>query len=483
MYYKRKEKILFRQYETFGYITDNRNFGYKLLNHSENHIGDKILSEIGSLFISILGKNTLSLQELVIEICKKFPDIDSKIIKKDANEFFDSLVKDGFLVSGKSKEECNKKDIRFSYQKAVKNLRNQFTKEFSNKNKSTQEYFEEYYKGKSQLTNVHIEIISKCNERCIHCYIPHEDKINQIAPNQFNKILEQCVKLNVLHITISGGEPMMHREFCNFLKKCRELDFSVNVLSNLTILTDEIIEEMKLNPLLGVQTSLYSMNPSIHDNITQTKGSFDKTKKSILRLIDEDIPLQISCPIIKENKNCFDDVVNWSKNKGVYAGDDFIIIAKYNHSTQNLNCRLSIEEIEKIMIEKSKNDNNYIANIIEEAKNNTKYSPEDYVCSVCESTLCISDNGNVYPCAGWQDYVVGNINNNSILEIWEKSEKVNYLRNLKKDAFPKCLKCSDKEYCTMCMVRNANESAGGDPLHVNEYFCKIAELHKKIALN
>lgn len=481
MYYKRKAKILFRQYDSFGYITDNRNFGYKLLNSSENHIGDKILSEVGALFISILGKDIMSLNDLVDKICQKFPEINTNIIEQDATEFYNSLVEDGFLVSGKTKNECETKDIKFSYKNNLVEIVEDSNKIGLKHDKSTQEYFEDYFNGKPQLTNAHIEIISKCNERCVHCYIPHEQKISQITSDLFNKIIEQCKKLNLLHITISGGEPMLHKEFCNFLKKCREFDFSVNVLSNLTLLTDEIIEEMKLNPLLGVQSSLYSMNPEIHDNITQTKGSFEKTKNSILRLIEQDIPLQISCPIIKQNKNCYTDVVNWSRNNGVYAGDDYIIIARYNHSTQNLSCRLSIKEIEDVIIEKSKIDKNYIENIKAEAKQNTNYAPDDYVCSVCESTLCISDNGNVYPCAGWQDYVVGNIFQNSLQEIWEKSEKVNYLRNLRKKEFPKCLQCSDKEYCTMCMVRNANEDYNGDPLVVNEYFCDIAKLNKKIA--
>ena len=32
----------------------------------------------------------------------------------------------------------------------------------------------------------------------------------------------------------------------------------------------------------------------------------------------------------------------------------------------------------------------------------------------------------------------------------------------------------------MCMVRNANEDSAGDPLSVNEHFCDIASLNKKI---
>ena len=94
---------------------------------------------------------------------------------------------------------------------------------------------------------------------------------------------------------------MLHKSFCDFLRKCNEYNLSVNVLSNLTLLNDEVIKEMKMNPLLAVQVSLYSMNSNIHDEITQMKGSYEKTKNAILKLVENDIPLQISCPIMKQN--------------------------------------------------------------------------------------------------------------------------------------------------------------------------------------
>ena len=56
MYFKRKSNIIFRNYEAFGYITDNRNFGYKQVNSNDNIIGDKILSESGAVFFSVLEK-------------------------------------------------------------------------------------------------------------------------------------------------------------------------------------------------------------------------------------------------------------------------------------------------------------------------------------------------------------------------------------------------------------------------------------------
>jgi radical SAM protein with 4Fe4S-binding SPASM domain len=68
----------------------------------------------------------------------------------------------------------------------------------------------------------------------------------------------------------------------------------------------------------------------------------------------------------------------------------------------------------------------------------------------------------------------------SLKEIWDNSKKVQYLRNLRKKDFPKCIQCPDKAFCVMCMVRNANEHPHGDPLAVNEYFCNVAKINKRV---
>lgn len=483
MYFKTKSNIIFRNYDAFGYITDNRNFGYRLTTNNDDYIGDKILSETGAVFFSVLNRKPQTLDELVNKINNKFADADLSTIENDAREFYCMLEQAGFVVSGKTSQECEEKDIRFSY-KSLETpiIGNDSYPAITHIEKDTQDFFEEYFKGKPQLTNLHIEITSKCNERCIHCYIPHENKITHMDPDLFFDILEQCKDMRLLHLTLSGGEPMLHRNFLDFLRKCKEYNFSVNVLSNLTLLDNEIVKELKANPLLGVQASLYSMDPAIHDEITQMKGSFEKTKNGILKLIENDIPLQISSPIMRQNKNCYGDVKKWAEKYKIHAGDDYVIIGEYNHSIKNLRCRLSIDEIKDLINYKVENNIKYLKQIEAEAKKKKDSTPDDFVCSVCYSSICITENGSVYPCAGWQDYVVSNVKEAPLRDIWDNSEKVQYLRNLRKKDFPKCIQCSDKDFCTMCMVRNANESPTGDPLAVNEYFCAIARLNKKIVL-
>ena len=482
MFIKRKSNILYRDFQTFGYLTDNRNFGYKLKNASEGFVGDKIVSQSGTIFLSVLSRKPQELDDMVKQINAFFPDVDFGVIKEDAREFFGTLEREGFIISGESVQECDEKDTKFSYRNITSEIEDESLSLADQvPAKSTQEFFEEHFNGRPQLTNLHIEITSRCNERCIHCYIPGEHRGAEIELSMFQDVLRQCREMNILHLTITGGEPMLHRNFIEFLMMCREYELSVNVLSNLTLLTDEILAEMKSNYLLGVQVSLYSMNPDIHDEITGVKGSFEKTKSAILKLIENDVPLQIRCLIMKHNKGCYQDVVDWAKKHKIKVGYDYVILAKFNHSTENLSCRLSTEEVEEVIWESVHKDPKYLKQMEDESLKRANVSVEDNVCSVCHSSICVNERGNVYPCAGWQDYVVGNVKSMSLQEIWLHSEKVEYLRGLRKRDFPKCIQCSDREFCTMCLVRNANEDASGDPLVVNAYYCAVARLNKTIA--
>jgi len=473
MLYRQKFDTFIRIYDDFGYITN------------KSDLGDRVVSQSGAAFLSVLNRNPQFLEDLAKKIAEKFIDIEAESIIEDVKEFYDLLEQDGFIVSGHSPEECNQKDTRFSY-KAIepKTIKNDFAPTIMRASRTTQDFMEEQFKENPRLVSLQIELTSKCNERCVHCYIPHENKVEDISQELFYEILEQCKEMGVLSLTLSGGEPMMHKNFCEFLRKCKEYDFSIIVLSNLTLLTDEIITEMKANRLSSVSVSLYSMKADIHDEITQMEGSFEKTKDAILKLIENDIPLQISCPLMKQNKNCYVDVTNWAKEHKVRAITDYIMMARYDYTTDNLDNRLSLDEVKNVLNDIIENDHDYqkrmkSADIIQEESRDIS---SDIVCGVCISTLCMVASGNVYPCSGWQSYVVGNIKETPLREIWENSEKVRYLRSLRKKDFPKCLSCEYKAFCAMCMVRNANENSNGDPLKINEHFCKVAKLNRKVVL-
>jgi len=483
MFIKQRSNTIFRNHEEFGYITDNRNFGYKLPNTFDDTLGDRIVSQSGAIFLSVLDRKPQPIDQLVSKICNIFPEIEAEIIKGDALEFYGLLEKNGFIVSGESIEECNSRDREKHYraENPVQKLEDA-SRAQSAFLRSTEDRFNKQFGGKDHLTSLHIEITSRCNERCLHCYIPHEEKTRDIKPELFYRVLQQCKEMGVLNVTLSGGEPMLHKEFIQFLNRCNKLNFSVNVLSNLTLLTKDILEEMKANPLLSVQVSLYSMDSSIHDEITCLKGSFENTMRNISLLVGNEIPVQINCPIMKQNMNSYLGVRDWARKQDLQVSTDHIIIAQYNHSLLNLGCRLSIEEIENVFHNRLASDAEYRKEVQSEYEDRPLFDPSERICSVCQSSICMNENGNYYPCVGWQDFVVGNASENEIGEIWEKSDKVKFLRNLKKKDFTQCSHCEANDVCSVCMVRNANEHPRGDPLAVSQHFCSIVKMKRRVIL-
>ena len=474
MLYRQKFDTFIRIYDDIGYITNKGDYG------------DRVVDSSGAVFLKAISRKPKTLQEICEEIANNFIDVFSADVMNDVVEFFSILEQDGFIVSGETENELDRKDVRFSYSALnPKTKKTDFTPIIQRAVRSTQNFLDDHFKGKPHLTSIQIELTSRCNERCVHCYIPHKNKLNDIEPALFYDVLDQCKGMGILALTLSGGEPMLHKNFCDFLRKAKEYDFSINILSNLTLLNDEIIKEMKENRLSSVQVSLYSMNPEIHDSITQLKGSFYKTRDNILRLIENDIPLQISCPTMKQNKDCFADVLRWAHEHKVRAETDFIMMARYDHSTDNLDNRLNLDEVEKIINEIIEYNPHYQEELLKTdfGKAVSQDTGNDIVCGVCVASICMVANGNVYPCAGWQDYVCGNVYDTPLKKIWEKSPKVQYLRSLRKKDFPECSSCIEKAFCAMCMVRNANENPEGDPLRINKHFCKVAALNRKIVLD
>ena len=468
MYYKRPPYIIYRDCLDFGYLTDNRNYGYDTASKSCIKVGERILSKIGSVFYSILSEKAQSLPEIVEQLAPLFPEVSPDVIEKDAEVFFLDLSRDGFIICSDNRDEFL--DLKyFSYE-------NRHSLELSSELEvKSDKTFETNWGTKYHLVRVHVDVSGLCNEHCVHCFIPDSFKRSTMPLEMFNRVVEQCIECKVLNITISGGEPMLNPNLPYFIEVCREKNFSINVLSNLTLLTDEYVKLFEKTPLLSIQTSLYSMNPEIHDSITHNKGSFIKTKEAIELLHKHNIPMHINCPIMKQNKDSYKSVINWAQSLNIEASSDYMLFGSIDGSGKNIQCRLSIPEVEAIVHQDgvdSKQENKSV-----------KDGDIGIICPVCTNSLCVSHYGDVYPCEGLQSIRPGNINEDTLANIWDNSLLVQQLRKLNFDDFPKCRTCEDKEYCSRCLIRNVNESLNHDYKDINPYFCEVARIKRRIDQN
>lgn len=446
---------------------------------------DRTYDSTGAVFLSLLSRKPKTIDEIVLSL-KKIYEVDENSLRNDFVDFISDLNDKKFVVIGNTEEELNKKDLDFSYaMENPKTLATDFTQSTKEQIwQDTETFLLEHDETKPRLASLEFEITSRCNERCIHCYIPNgkKDAGFDMSFDKFKYILDQFASMGGIHVTLSGGEALLNKDIVKMLRYCREKDLMISLLTNLSYMRDELIPILKEVNVSLVQVSLYSMDSAIHDTITTVKGSFEKTKAAIEKLHDADIPVQISCPLMKANKEGYDKVLQYAKSLKMNAQTDYIMMGESNFDTSNLANRLSLEETGKVIEDILEYDQDYQQEM-EEIEAISTIDMEEYknmpLCGAGINNLCVTVNGDIYPCSGWQAYVVGNVFHNSLKDIWENSPKLESVRKVKRKDFPKCLTCAARDFCNMCLVRNFNESHG-DMFKINNHFCKVAFLNKQL---
>ncbi len=461
-----------------GYITN------QMTRHDRNY------NETGADFLREINRMPQEVDDIVNRLQSIYGDsINREELMSDFIDFVRDLDNHLFLVSGESTDELDAKDLDFSY--SMENPKTlvddfvQITEQHVGEN--TQDYMLEATQRQPHLNAIQFELTSRCNERCIHCYIPNKKKDlgQDMSFEKVKTVIDEFAEMGGLHVTLSGGEVFMHKDIIEIIKYCREKDMMITVLSNLIALKDEQIPFIKAANISLLQTSLYSMNPEIHDVITTIKGSHAKTKTAIEKLVAADIPLQISCPVMKANCKGYVDVLQYAQSLRCKAQTDYLMMAQSDLDTRNLVNRISLEETESLLRDIIKWDRDYKESILvqrpitEQIDIDLERFSQQPICGAGINDCCITSNGDVYPCAGWQVMVCGNVFKQPLREIWEKSPHFAMVRAITQGDFPECLKCEARNYCAMCLVRNYNES-NGDMFKINKHFCDVAFLNKRI---
>jgi radical SAM protein with 4Fe4S-binding SPASM domain len=462
-----------RRFRNIGYITN------QLTRHDRNY------DENGAIFLEQISRIPQSIDTMVKNLLKVYNDISWEELRSDFVEFIRDLEINKFVVIGNTIKELDHKEPFFSYKFGNPKTA---TYNFSSDDKndiltdSVDFFYDEFHKN-PRIFGLQIEVTSRCNERCIHCYIPNSKKNNGIdmdLPLVF-KVFDEARNLGTLQLTVSGGEPFLHKDIHHILRYAKTKDFCITILSNLTPLSDQHISLIKeINPSL-IQVSLYSMSPFEHDSITLVKGSFEKTKRNLETLVSFDIPVQISCPVMKINQKSYKNVLRYAQSLQIKARTDFILMAQANHDTSNLTNRLNIKETEELLKDIIEVDTNYldfIRTLIPKSYDIEKFKNSP-ICGVGADSICLTSNGDYYPCAGWQGMILGNAYNQSLQDVWENSEQIKLLRSVTTNLFPDCIPCNSKDYCAMCLVRNYNEN-NGNMFKVSKHFCEVASLNKRL---
>ena len=453
MYYQLNNFTFIRNVNNYLQIVDKRD-------------DSELIGDFSSwLFAKHLNYCPLDIDKIVNNICSEFVgNVDFSTVKNDAIDFFDSLVDYG-LVS--------KNDQAKSPVEAVSKTNNQ-AKQATLLSKEQMEQFQTMKNQKPCLQNIIIEITQKCNERCVHCYIPHENKNSIMSDKDFYAIVDMCGGIEtILNVRITGGECMSHPSFKNYIRYVKDKGFALTLLTNLTLLDDETIYILKEGTLSQVQVSMFSVNPEIHDRITAVPGSLEKTMKNIEKLKAAGVPVSIATQAMEINKDSIERLYEYTIKHGFNLRCDWTIIAKENRNSENLSYRIrDLSNYKNICKSRLKHCDGYEKELRKALSRDPK--PEtSHLCNAGTNGLYIDTNLKVHPCPGW-DLIVGDLKSDSLSDIWNKSEKLQKVRDVVLKDFPKCAKCDIRNLCSICMAQADMEKVANDfKFEMPEYVCSM----------
>ncbi len=106
-------------------------------------------------FLTALSRKPQTLEALCEKILPQFKGVDRETILRDAKDFYDTLVEDGFLVKGETEAELNARDNGFSYKSFdPKTIKKDFSPAIKRADTDTQAFLEEHFKNKPHLTSL-----------------------------------------------------------------------------------------------------------------------------------------------------------------------------------------------------------------------------------------------------------------------------------------------------------------------------------------
>lgn len=95
--------------------------------------------------------------------------------------------------------------------------------------------------------------------------------------------------MGVLNVSLTGGEIFLREDLFDIIEYARNLYMRVFLLSNATLLNEQIVARPADLSIANFSTSIYSLDENVHDNITGKKGSLKSTLKNIQLLKEYNI--------------------------------------------------------------------------------------------------------------------------------------------------------------------------------------------------
>ena len=160
-----------------------------------------------------------------------------------------------------------------------------------------------------------ISLTERCNLRCFYCMpedgIQLRDKAEFMTTEELIFIAKKFVALGVKKIRLTGGEPLIRKDFADIIRQLGELPVELTITTN-AVLVDKYIDDIKSAGVKSINVSLDSLKEE-RFNMISRRSYYTKIRENIDLLIKNDFHVKINIVLIKgTNDDEIIDFVNWT---------------------------------------------------------------------------------------------------------------------------------------------------------------------------
>ena len=326
---------------------------------------------------------------------------------------------------------------------------------------------------KPELRNLFLELTMRCNERCLHCGSSCGDVTSEeISVSQYKKLLDE-VKADMgtqrKMLCITGGEPLLRKEFFEIMGYANELGFSWGMTSNGTLIDRECARRLKQVGMRTISVSIDGLEET-HDAFRQTPGGFKKAMAGINNLLEEGgfKHVQVTTVVTHQNIGELDALFEIFDKMDI---DSWRVIGMepMGRALRHPELLLTNED-QKYLIE-------YIRNKRMEGEPvcygcshylGLEYEHEVrdwyFLCTAGLQTASITANGDIIACLDIErrpEFVQGNILRDRFSDVW--FNKFEVFRREHWNESGKCKDCEHKDFCRADSYHSLDHNTG-DPM-------------------
>jgi len=294
--------------------------------------------------------------------------------------------------------------------------------------------------------SVHLDVTYRCNERCVHCYLDHDDH-GEMSTAEIKNILDQLAEAGVFFLTFSGGEVFLRRDFFELIEHARKLLFNVKIKTNAVMIHEAEAQRIRGLGVDTVQISVYSHRAEVHDAITKLPGSFERTMKAIRFLREQGLKVTMANVLMSGNLGDQYELQKLAAEMGVHYTLDPTITPKIDGDTSILSLRIPGEALREVFRNPALVPN--MEEFCAPPKPVSEKDLEGYSCSAAHSFCYISPYGDVFPCVQFP-LPSGNLRRQKFIDIWKHSPELNEVRSIRAKDLTVCSSCSHVTSCTRC---------------------------------